>query len=133
MVDIAANTASIGANSVAISSNSATIANLGVDIGLLDNRVSSLEGQVASFFDLATTMDKDAQQGIAAVAAMAHPHFPSEAGKTSYASNIATYRGELGFSMGLMHRLEGDIAVTAGATYGGGKSLTFKAGIAGEF
>ena len=99
----------------------------------LDARVSTLEGDVLTLFDLTTNIDKDAQQGIAAVAAMAHPHFPSEAGKTSYASNVATYRGEVGFSAGLMHRFEGDFAITAGATYAGGDSATFKAGIAGEF
>ena len=64
---------------------------------------------------------------------MAQPHFPSEPGKTSYASNVAVHRGEVGFSAGLMHRFDGDFAITAGATYAGGDSATFKAGIAGEF
>ncbi len=59
--------------------------------------------------------------------------FPSEAGKTSYASNVATYRGEVGFSAGLMHRCEGDFAITAGVTYAGGNSTSLRAGIAGEF
>ncbi|MEM1197304.1 MAG: YadA-like family protein, partial [Pseudomonadota bacterium] len=66
-------------------------------------------------------------------AAQASPHFPSEAGKTSYASNVATYRGEVGFSLGLMHRFEGDFAFTAGVTYAGGNSTSVRAGIAGEF
>ena len=99
----------------------------------LSGRMGTLESAVNTLFDLTTTIDKDAQQGIAAVAAMAHPHFPSAAGRTSYASNVATYRGEVGFSAGMMHRFEGDFAITAGATYAGGDSATFRAGVAGEF
>ena len=99
----------------------------------LGGRVSALEGQVGTLFDLAQTVDKDAKQGIAAIAAMAQPHFPSAPGRTSYASNVATYRGEVGFSAGLMHRFEGDVAVTAGVTYAGGASTSVRAGIAGEF
>ncbi|MEM6858515.1 MAG: YadA C-terminal domain-containing protein, partial [Pseudomonadota bacterium] len=101
--------------------------------GTLSNRVGALEGQLAGVFDLAETIDRDAQRGIAAIAAQANPHFPSEAGKTSYASNVATYRGEVGFSLGLMHRLPGAVAVTAGVTYAGGNSTAVRAGIAGEF
>ena len=99
----------------------------------LGDRVSSLEGQVGTLFDLTRANDKDAQQGIAAVAAMAQPHFPSEPGKTSYASNVATYRGEFGISAGLMHRFDGDFAISAGVTYAGGDSTTAKIGVAGEF
>ena len=86
-----------------------------------------------TLFDLTGTIDRDAQRGIASIAAQANPHFPSEAGKTSYASNVATYRGEIGVSAGLMHRFEGDFAITAGVTYAGGNSTAVRAGIAGEF
>ena len=64
---------------------------------------------------------------------MAQPAFPSADGKTSYASNVAYYRGEVGFSAGLMHRFDGAFAVTAGASFGGGKNTAVKAGVAGEF
>ncbi|MEL7198519.1 MAG: YadA-like family protein, partial [Pseudomonadota bacterium] len=101
--------------------------------GALEGRVSGLEASVAGAFDLAETIDRDAKRGIAAVAAQANPHFPSEAGKTSYASNVATYRGEVGISAGLMHRLQGDVAITAGVTFAGGNSTAVRAGIAGEF
>ena len=73
------------------------------------------------------------RQGIAAVAAMAQPSFPSEDGKTSYASNVAYYRGEVGFSLGLTHRVSDEFALTGGATYGGGDNVAVRAGIAGEF
>ncbi len=93
----------------------------------------ALSGRVSTLFDLTDTIDRDAQRGIASIAAQAAPHFPSAAGKTSYASNVATYRGEVGFSAGLMHRFEGDFAITAGMTYAGGNSTSIRAGIAGEF
>ncbi len=99
----------------------------------LETRVFSLEGQVSQIFDLTATIDKDAQRGIAAIAAQANPHFPSSAGRTSYASNVATYRGEVGVSVGLKHRLQGDVAVSAGVTYAGGNSTALRAGVAGEF
>ena len=99
----------------------------------LAGRVTSIEGQVNGLFDLADTVDRDASRGIASIAAQAAPHFPSQAGKTSYASNVAVYRGEVGVSAGLMHRFEGDFAITAGVTYAGGNSTSVRAGIAGEF
>ncbi|MEP2736601.1 MAG: YadA-like family protein [Erythrobacter sp.] len=99
----------------------------------LSSSVSQLSGRVDSLFDLSTTINRDAQRGIASIAAQANPHFPSAAGKTSYASNVATYRGEVGFSAGLMHRFQGDFAITAGVTYAGGNSTSIKAGVAGEF
>lgn len=99
----------------------------------LSGRLSTLEGQVSALFDLTNTVDEDAQQGIAAVAAMAHPHFPSATGKTSYASNVAAYRGQVGFSAGVMHRFAGDFAVSGGVTYAGGDSTAVRVGVAGEF
>ena len=99
----------------------------------LSGRVEGLEEEVGVLFDLATTQRKETRQGIAAVTAMASPHFPSAPGKTSYASNVGYYRGEIGVSAGLMHRFDGDFAVTAGVSYAGGKNTAIKAGVAGEF
>ena len=73
------------------------------------------------------------RRGIALATAMAHPHFPSEPGKTSYATNVAHYRGQTGISAGLMHRFNGDVAFSAGVTYGGGDHAAVRAGLAGEF
>lgn len=102
----------------------------------LERRVSGVETRINGAFDLAETVDQDAKRGIAAIAdiaAQAAPHYPSEAGKTSYASNIATNRGQLGVSLGVMHRLQGDVAITAGVTDAGGNSTALRAGVAGEF
>ena len=76
---------------------------------------------------------KEMRQGIAAVTALAQPPYPSAAGRTSYASNVGYYRGQVGFSAGVMHRFEGDFAITAGASYAGGKNTAVRAGVAGEF
>ncbi len=127
--------------STSASGNSALVAavteeqfnSLAGSVSSLEGRVSSLESNVETLFDLTETIDRDARRGIAAIAAQAHPHFPSEPGKTSYASNVATYRGEVGVSVGLMHRFEGDFAISAGVTYAGGNSTSVRAGIAGEF
>lgn len=96
---------------------------------------AQLEGQVDQLFDLAALDRSEMRRGIAATAAMADPHFPSGPGRTSYASNVAMFRGEVGVSAGLMHRIEGDtpFAITAGASYGGGSNTAVRAGIAGEF
>jgi autotransporter adhesin len=99
----------------------------------LTSRVAGIEGSIDTLFDLTSTVDRDAQRGIASIAAQASPHFPSAPGRTSYASNVATYRGEVGVSAGLMHRFDGDFAITAGVTYAGGNSTSARAGIAGEF
>lgn len=101
--------------------------------GALSSRVDTLGGRVDTLFDLTNTIGRDAKRGIASVAAAAHPHFPSAAGKTSYASNVALYRGEVGFAAGMMHRLDADIAITAGVSFAGGNSTAVRAGIAGEF
>ena len=101
--------------------------------GALEARVGTLAGSIDTLFDLTNEVDADAQRGIAAVASAANPHFPSRAGRTSYASNIAYYRGEVGVSAGLMHRFDGDFAITAGVSYAGGNSTAVRAGVAGEF
>jgi len=101
--------------------------------GAIGERVGVLESSVGELFDLASIQRKETRQGIAAVAAMAQPHFPSGAGRTSYSSNVAYYRGEVGFSAGVMHRFEGDVAFSAGVSYGGGKNTAVRAGVAGEF
>jgi hypothetical protein len=39
----------------------------------------------------------------------------------------------VGFPAGLMQSLEGDFAVTARVSYGGGKNTAVRVGVAGEF
>lgn len=131
--NISTNSSSIAVNAGNIASNSAAIALIQSATLVNEGRFAALESDVGVLFDLTSTLDKNTQRGIASIAAAANPHFPSAAGRTSYASNVAVYRGEIGFSVGLMHRLEGDFAITAGASYAGGNSTAVRAGVAGEF
>ena len=116
------------------------VASQGAAIGALNTSMSGLVAltsaqstQIDTLFDLASSQQDETRKGIAAVTAMAQPHFPSAAGRTSYASNVGYYRGEVAFSAGVMHRVQGDFAVGAGVSYAGGKHAAVKAGVAGEF
>ena len=84
-------------------------------------------------FDLASDNRDELRTGIAVATAMAQPHFPSEPGRTSYASNVGVYRGEMAFSAGLMHRFDRDFGLSAGVSFAGGGDAAVKAGVAGEF
>jgi trimeric autotransporter adhesin len=102
-------------------------------LSTLQSMNTANSSRIDLLFDLASTQKKEFEQGIAAVTAMAQPHFPSAAGRTSYASNVGYYRGEIGVSAGVMHRFEGNFGVSAGVSYGGKGNTAVKAGIAGEF
>jgi trimeric autotransporter adhesin len=129
---IAVNTANISANTAAINTHSAQIGTLNTNVAALQSLSSTHTAQIDTLFALTAAQREEYLEGIASVAAMAQPHFPSAAGKTSYASNVAYYRGELGLSLGLMHRMEGDFGISAGVSYAG-KHAAVKAGVAGEF
>jgi hypothetical protein len=61
---------------------------------------------------------------------------PSAPGKTTWATNGATYRGEWAGGVAVAHRLPTccvPIAVTAGVAYAGESNLGVRAGLAGEF
>jgi autotransporter adhesin len=89
---------------------------------------------VNTLFDLREHDRKDFKQGIAAALALANPAMPSAGGRTSYASNVSVYRGEVGFSAGVAHRLNTDnpFAITAAISHAGGKNTGARMGIAGE-
>ena len=82
----------------------AAVASLAVTDAQFDalaGKVTGLDCRVNTLFDLASHARKEMRRGIALATAMAHPHFPSEPGKTSYATNVAHYRGQTGISAGL--------------------------------
>ena len=60
---------------------------------------------------------------------------PSEAGKTSYSFNLATFRGEQAVGLSVAHRFATDVplALTAGASHAGGRNTAVRVGVAGEF
>jgi Head domain of trimeric autotransporter adhesin len=98
-------------------------------------RLSAIEAGQVNLFNLSEVNRKQANRGIAAVAAMTTAHFPSEPGKTSYAANVATYRGEVGYSISLAHRFSGanSFALTAGLSHSGSDDTAARVGVAGEF
>ena len=101
----------------------------------LGGRVSALELGVAQLFELSQAQRDESRRGIAAAVAMADAPFPSAPGKTSYAFNLATYRGKQAGSLSLMHRFAGDtpVAFSIGVSHAGKKDFVARAGIAGEF
>jgi autotransporter adhesin len=99
----------------------------------LQSLTSSQGHAINTLFDLASVQREETRKGIATVTAMAQPHFPSAAGRTSYASNIGYYRGEVAVSAGMMHRFSGDFAVGGAVSFAGGDHAAVKAGAAGEF
>lgn len=99
----------------------------------LGNRVERVEDQVGELFGIVAVQREETRQGIAAVASLAQPHFPSAPGRTSYASNVGYFRGEVGFSAGMMRRFEGGFALGASVSFAGGDNTAARIGIAGEF
>lgn len=120
------------ASAAAVDQISLSMANA---LAISDAQFNALQGQVNSLFDLREHDRRDFKRGIAAAIALADPSMPSGAGRTSYASNVSTYRGEIGFSAGVAHRLntENPFALTAAVTHSGGKNTGARMGIAGEF
>lgn len=98
------------------------------DIGGLEDRIGSLENYAAE-------SRQEARQGIAAAMAMTVAPMPSAPGKTSWATNIAAFKGEVAFGASLAHRFDVDVpfAMTAGFAYGGGDNHGVRVGLAGEF
>ncbi len=99
------------------------------------SRLAALEAGQANLFNLVDHNRKQANKGIAAVAAMSPAHFPSEPGKTSYSVNSGIYRGEVAFSLSFAHRFDGDtpFALTAGVSNAGKGNTAGRVGVAGEF
>lgn len=105
------------------------------EVTALSGRIDGIDGKIEQLFDLASIGRKEDRRGIAAAFAMTAAPFPSAAGKTSYAANGATYRGELAVSASISHRLRTvyPLAVSAGISHAGGKNTGARVGLSGEF
>lgn len=136
-------TTDAGGNLAASQYGPSTIAALGnrVDsaearIGSVENRVGDLENKTAALGRYAIESRKEARQGAALAIAMATAPLPSAPGKTTWATNVGTYRGEWAGGIALAHRLPTccvPIAVTVGYAYAGDNNHGVRAGLAGEF
>ncbi|MDP4024985.1 hypothetical protein Q8W71_20360 [Methylobacterium sp. NEAU 140] len=113
-----------------------TIAGLGNRIDSIQGQVNNLEAKTDAVQRYAIQTRKEARQGVAMALAMATAPMPSAPGRTTWATNAATYRGEWAGGVALAHRLPTccvPIAITAGVSYGGNSSVGARAGLAGEF
>ena len=80
-------------------------------------------------------MQRDTRQGVAAAVAIGYAPMPSAPGRTSYAVNLATFRGEQAVGGSIMYRLPtaDPVAISAGFSYAGNGNNAARVGIAGEF
>ena len=98
-------------------------------IGVLSNSINQLSNQV-------TANRKEARAGVAAAMALTSAPMPSAPGKTSWAGNTATYKGEYSVGFSFAHRLNTNIpvALTAGVAFSPGtNNVGGRVGMTGEF
>lgn len=97
--------------------------------------LAAQQDQITALFDLRKLDRRDTSKGIAASLALTSAPMPSEPGKTSYAVNAATFRGEQALGVSVMHRVDtsNPFAIAAGFTYAGDNNNGARVGVAGEF
>ncbi|WP_132254286.1 hypothetical protein [Methylobacterium segetis] len=101
----------------------------------LQNQIGALGAQINGLGQYAAASRREARQGIAAAMASTAASMPSQPGRTTWALNGATFRGEWAGGLALAHRLDTSIpiALTAGYSYSQSSSQGVRAGLAGEF
>lgn len=92
-------------------------------------------GTLGVDMNIIPALRRDAQAGTAAAIAIGYAPMPSAPGRTSYAFNLATFRGEQAVGGSIMHRLgtAAPLAVTVGFSFAGHGNNGARVGIAGEF
>ncbi len=96
---------------------------------------NAMANQFASLSANVDVLRRESRQGIAGAMALTSAPMPSLPGKTSWALNTATFKGEWGTGFSVAHRLNfaKPIAITAGYTDSGGSTHAGRIGVAGEF
>jgi autotransporter adhesin len=133
--NIDTNTAGIAANTTAIATNTADIA---ASMAAFASSIGGISANTARIDDLYAITDsnrRQAQRGTAVALALTAAPMPSQAGKTSYTFNLATYRGAQAAGLSLAHRVDSDnpFAITVGASFAGKGDVAARVGVAGEF
>ncbi|WP_170304703.1 hypothetical protein [Croceicoccus estronivorus] len=147
--NISSNRSGIAANTAAIARNSADIiadtmatavntAGIAANTAAIANNTAGIAANTAGINDLYAVTDRDrrqAQRGTAVAVALTAAPMPSQAGRTSYTFNLATYRGAQAGGLSLAHRLasETPFAITVGASVAGKSDIAGRIGVAGEF
>nr|WP_022723195.1 hypothetical protein [Rhodopseudomonas sp. B29] len=148
----ASNAVALGAGSVANQANTVSVGTAGserrvtnvaagiaptdaVNVGQLFSVAAGLQAQIGGLQDQIRDNQREARRGVAAAMSMTPAPMPSKAGRTSWAMNTASFRGEFGFGGSLAYRLDTNapVALTAGYAYGGGDNHGARVGLAGEF
>lgn len=93
--------------------------------GSLGGRVSAVEGGLNALAGDVNNLRRESRQGVAAAMALTTAPLPSEPGKTSWTSNLASYRGESAFGASVAYRLKSamPLALTCGVSFSGRKSV----------
>lgn len=100
----------------------------------LTGRVGELTGRVNDLESYSLATRNEARRGVAAAMAMTNAPMPSHTGRTAWAFNLATFKGEKAAAFSLSHRVEVEepFAITGGVSYT--KDATgVRVGLAGEF
>jgi autotransporter adhesin len=124
----ASRAAQSGPTQVVTTDAAGNLAAIPVDIAGLGERVDALGAY-------ARETRKEARQGVAAAMAMSAAAMPSQAGRTSWAANTATFKGEWAAGFAVAHRLAVamPIAVNAGVSLNGSSFAGARVGVSGEF
>ena len=125
----AVNGSQLYATNQAIDRANQSVASLGQSLDALASGVNQLSNWVG-------VVQKEARGGIAAAVALVNAPMPSQAGKTSWAGNVAKFRDQYAMGFSFAHRLNSNLplAMTAGVAYAPGTSdVTGRVGMAGEF
>ena len=128
LASVASRAAQSGPTQIVTTDASGNLAALPVDLDGMDRRIDG----VAAY---AREGRREARQGIAAAMAMTGAPLPSRPGKTSWAGNTATFKGEWAAGFSVAHRLDVaiPIAVNAGVSLTGNSFGGARFGLSGEF
>jgi autotransporter adhesin len=128
LASAASRAAQSGPTQVVTTDAAGNLAAIPIDLGALDQRIDG----VAAF---ARDSRREARQGIAAAMAMTGAPLPSRPGKTSWAGNTATYKGQWAAGFAVAHRLDVaiPIAINAGVSLTGNSFGGARFGLSGEF
>lgn len=124
----ASQAAQVGPTQVMTTDAYGNIASVNVDLNQMSSDISGLRRSTAE-------LRKESRQGIAAAMAMSSAPTPSTPGKTAWATNVATFKGEMATSFSLAHRFDTAIPVSFNASvgYAPGGAAGVRMGMSGEF
>jgi len=124
----ASRAAQVGPTQVLTTDAYGNIASADVDIGQMKSDISSLKRATDD-------IRREERRGIATAMAMAATPTPSAPGKTAWATNFASFSGQVAGSFAVAHRVDMDypLILSAALGYSPGAPAGVRVGLAGEF